>query len=128
MRVLVATGIAARGLDIDQLPHVVNYELPDVPEDDVHRTGRAGLAGNEGHAVLLVFVDGHKLLVDRASAQACSAEGGVCRLRGQFHTARGTGSQERQWCVWWRQARQSFRYPAAWPGRQCASGQCGCGA
>ncbi|MDX1654559.1 MAG: DEAD/DEAH box helicase, partial [Candidatus Competibacteraceae bacterium] len=54
LRVLVATDIAARGLDIDQLPHVVNYELPNVPEDYVHRIGRTGRAGNPGVAVSLV--------------------------------------------------------------------------
>jgi len=64
MRVLVATDIAARGLDIDQLPHVVNFELPNVPEDYVHRIGRTGRAGNEGEAVSLVCVDEHKLLRD----------------------------------------------------------------
>jgi len=64
LRVLVATDIAARGLDIDQLPHVVNYELPNVPEDYVHRIGRTGRAGNEGQAVSLVCVDERKLLGD----------------------------------------------------------------
>lgn len=64
VRVLVATDIAARGLDIDQLPHVVNYELPNVSEDYVHRIGRTGRAGNEGQAVSLVSVDEHKLLAD----------------------------------------------------------------
>ncbi len=64
VRVLVATDIAARGLDIDQLPHVVNYELPNVPEDYVHRIGRTGRAGNEGEAISLVCVDEHKLLKD----------------------------------------------------------------
>jgi len=54
VRVLVATDIAARGLDIDQLPHVVNYELPNVPEDYVHRIGRTGRAGSSGEAVSLV--------------------------------------------------------------------------
>ncbi len=54
VRVLVATDIAARGLDIDQLPHVVNFELPNVPEDYVHRIGRTGRAGNEGEAISLV--------------------------------------------------------------------------
>jgi ATP-dependent RNA helicase RhlE len=63
-RVLVATDIAARGLDIDQLPHVVNFELPNVPEDYVHRIGRTGRAGNEGEAVSLACVDEHKLLRD----------------------------------------------------------------
>lgn len=64
VRVLVATDIAARGLDIDQLPHVVNFELPNVPEDYVHRIGRTGRAGNEGEAVSLVCVDELKLLRD----------------------------------------------------------------
>ncbi|MBF0279006.1 MAG: DEAD/DEAH box helicase [SAR324 cluster bacterium] len=64
VRVLVATDIASRGLDIDQLPHVVNFELPHVPEDYVHRIGRTGRAGNEGEAVSLVCVDEHKLLRD----------------------------------------------------------------
>ena len=62
VRVLVATDIAARGLDIDQLPHVVNFELPSVPEDYVHRIGRTGRAGRGGEAVSLVCVDEHKLL------------------------------------------------------------------
>ncbi len=53
-RVLVATDIAARGLDIDQLPQVVNFELPNVPEDYVHRIGRTGRAGASGSAISLV--------------------------------------------------------------------------
>ncbi|MGI9329927.1 MAG: DEAD/DEAH box helicase [Gammaproteobacteria bacterium] len=57
VRVLVATDIAARGLDIDQLPHVVNYELPNVPEDYVHRIGRTGRAGREGQAISLVCAE-----------------------------------------------------------------------
>lgn len=64
VQVLVATDIAARGLDIDQLPHVVNFELPNVPEDYVHRIGRTGRAGSEGEAVSLVCVDELKLLHD----------------------------------------------------------------
>ena len=64
VRVLVATDIAARGLDIDRLPHVVNFELPHVPEDYVHRIGRTARAGQEGHAVSLVCVDELKLLRD----------------------------------------------------------------
>ncbi len=62
VRVLVATDIASRGLDIDQLPHVVNYELPHVAEDYIHRIGRTGRAGHGGHAVSLVCADEHKLL------------------------------------------------------------------
>ncbi len=61
VRVLVATDIAARGLDIDQLPQVVNFELPNVPEDYVHRIGRTGRAGKEGEAVSLVCVDEHNI-------------------------------------------------------------------
>jgi len=57
VRVLVATDIAARGLDIDNLPHVVNFELPNVPEDYVHRIGRTGRAGLEGEALSLVGND-----------------------------------------------------------------------
>tara|TARA_R110002049_G_scaffold60567_1_gene162508 strand:- start:12101 stop:13396 length:1296 start_codon:yes stop_codon:yes gene_type:complete len=64
IRVLVATDIAARGLDIDKLPYVVNYELPHVPEDYVHRIGRTARAGQDGHAVSLVCVDEHRLLKD----------------------------------------------------------------
>ena len=64
VRVLVATDIAARGLDIDQLPYVVNYELPNVPEDYVHRIGRTARAGLSGQAVSLVCVDELKLLRD----------------------------------------------------------------
>lgn len=64
VRVLVATDIAARGLDIDQLPHVVNFELPNIAEDYLHRIGRTGRAGNEGEAMSLVCVDEHKLLRD----------------------------------------------------------------
>ncbi|MBT2970756.1 MAG: DEAD/DEAH box helicase [Candidatus Thiodiazotropha sp. (ex Ctena orbiculata)] len=64
IRVLVATDIAARGLDIDQLPHVVNYELPNIAEDYVHRIGRTGRAGNEGEAISLVSADEYKLLKD----------------------------------------------------------------
>ena len=64
LRVLVATDIAARGIDIDQLPHVVNYDLPNVPEDYVHRIGRTGRAGATGEAVSLVCVDEHIMLRD----------------------------------------------------------------
>lgn len=64
IRVLVATDIAARGIDIDALPHVVNYELPNVAEDYVHRIGRTGRAGAEGEAVSLVGPDERKNLKD----------------------------------------------------------------
>lgn len=64
IRVLVATDIAARGLDIEQLPHVVNYELPNVPEDYVHRIGRTGRAGASGEAISLVSPEERKLQFD----------------------------------------------------------------
>ena len=64
VRVLVATDIAARGLDIDQLPHVVNFEIPNVPEDYVHRIGRTGRAGRQGLAISLVCGAEHGLFED----------------------------------------------------------------
>ena len=64
LRVLCATDIAARGIDIDQLPHVVNYDLSNVPEDYVHRIGRTGRAGASGEAISLVCVDEHAFLRD----------------------------------------------------------------
>ena len=64
LQVLVATDIAARGIDIDQLPHVVNFELPNVPEDYVHRIGRTGRAGAQGEAISLVCVDENGFLRD----------------------------------------------------------------
>ncbi len=62
VRVLVATDVAARGLDINELPHVVNFDLPKVCEDYVHRIGRTGRAGSEGEAVSLVSADEINLL------------------------------------------------------------------
>ena len=72
VRVLVATDIAARGLDIEQLPHVVNFELPNVAEDYVHRIGRTGRAGASGEAVSLVDREEEKLLkaIERLTKQA----------------------------------------------------------
>ena len=64
IRALVATDIAARGIDIDKLPHVVNFELPNVPEDYIHRIGRTARAGQQGSAISLVCVDELKLLKD----------------------------------------------------------------
>ncbi|MGE1082539.1 DEAD/DEAH box helicase [Pseudomonas shirazensis] len=71
VRILVATDIAARGLDIDQLPHVVNFELPNVEEDYVHRIGRTGRAGRSGEAISLVAPDEEKLLksIERVTRQ-----------------------------------------------------------
>ena len=71
IRVLVATDIAARGIDIDMLPHVVNFELPNVPEDYVHRIGRTGRAGKAGVALSLVCVDENDFLrsIERLTSQ-----------------------------------------------------------
>jgi len=62
IRVLVATDVAARGIDINLLPHVVNFELPRAPEDYVHRIGRTGRAGEEGQAISLVSHDEYSFL------------------------------------------------------------------
>ena len=64
VQVLVATDIAARGLDIEQLPHVINFELPQVAEDYVHRIGRTGRAGHQGHAISLVCAEENSQLRD----------------------------------------------------------------
>ncbi|MBK6787193.1 MAG: DEAD/DEAH box helicase [Betaproteobacteria bacterium] len=64
LQVLVATDIAARGIDIDMLPHVVNFELPNVPEDYVHRIGRTGRAGASGEAISLACLDEEVFLKD----------------------------------------------------------------
>ena len=71
IRALVATDIAARGIDIDELPHVVNYEIPNVSEDYVHRIGRTGRAGNDGAAVNLVSLDeeGFMMEIERFTKQ-----------------------------------------------------------
>jgi ATP-dependent RNA helicase RhlE len=79
VRVLVATDVAARGLDIERLPHVVNYELPHVPGDYVHRIGRTARAGHEGHAISLVCVDEKQLLSDIERLLKCSIEKIVIR-------------------------------------------------
>ena len=99
VRVLVATDIAARGLDIDQLPHVVNYELPNVPEDYIHRIGRTGRAGREGTAVSLVSGEEQKQLRDIERLIGCAVprevlpgyEGG----RAAARTGHADGPSER---------------------------------
>jgi ATP-dependent RNA helicase RhlE len=76
IRALVATDIAARGIDIDDLPHVVNYEIPNVPEDYVHRIGRTGRAGAEGQAVSFVCLDeeGFMQEIERFTKQRITAQ------------------------------------------------------
>ncbi|MES2483716.1 MAG: helicase-related protein, partial [Pseudomonadota bacterium] len=76
IRALVATDIAARGIDIDDLPHVVNYEVPNVPEDYIHRIGRTGRAGKEGQAVSLVCLDeeGFMQEIERFTKQQIPAQ------------------------------------------------------
>jgi ATP-dependent RNA helicase RhlE len=76
IRALVATDIAARGIDIDDLPHVVNYEIPNVPEDYVHRIGRTGRAGHDGAAVSLVCLDeeGFMQEIERFTKQRIPAQ------------------------------------------------------
>lgn len=109
--VLVATDIAARGLDIDQLPFVVNFELPNVPEDYVHRIGRTGRAGSEGSAMSLVDKSEIKLLnaieklikrpierttIDGWSPDMIKAESAYVRERDAHPPARRPGSARRR--------------------------------
>jgi ATP-dependent RNA helicase RhlE len=76
IRALVATDIAARGIDIDELPHVVNYDIPNICEDYVHRIGRTGRAGREGHAINLVSLDeeGFMMEIERFTKQQIPVE------------------------------------------------------
>jgi ATP-dependent RNA helicase RhlE len=109
--VLVATDIAARGLDIDQLPHVVNYEMPNVPEDYVHRIGRTGRAGSTGQALSLVSDDerdrlraiervlGRKINVlplDRSGIATPAPEMGVVRREGEHRQGQRHQGQRAQ--------------------------------
>ena len=99
IRVLVATDIAARGLDIDQLPHVVNFELPQVAEDYVHRVGRTGRAGKEGEAVSLVCGEEKVLLAGiekllRRSIPRTVVPGFETGSRGTAEDVRAQGKNE----------------------------------
>ncbi len=89
LQALVATDIAARGLDIEQLPHVINFDLPHVPEDYVHRIGRTGRAGATGEAISLVCADDKPLLAD---IERCDSAPGAARdhrrLRAESERAR----------------------------------------
>nr|MBA2495384.1 C-terminal helicase domain-containing protein [Acidobacteriota bacterium] len=71
-RVLVATDVAARGIDVDLVSHVINYDVPEVPEDYVHRIGRTGRAGNKGRAItLLTVADEHTMrAIERLTGQS----------------------------------------------------------
>ena len=93
VRVLVATDIAARGLDIDGLPHVVNFDLPHVAEDYVHRIGRTGRAGNSGEAISLVGADDRPLLTAIEKLLKRSIERGELPL---FTAPESTPSTERR--------------------------------
>ncbi len=110
LQVLVATDIAARGIDIDQLPHVVNYDLPNVPEDYVHRIGRTGRAGATGEAISLVCVDEFGLLrdIERLIKRELprevvagfipdpNAKAQPIQLRSQGHQPQGRGQRQGQ--------------------------------
>jgi ATP-dependent RNA helicase RhlE len=99
VRVLVATDVASRGIDIEELPIVVNYELPYSPEDYVHRIGRTGRAGSSGEAISLVEPEEHKLLADierllkRSIPRETLALGGSSSEPGARHEPRGHGRE-----------------------------------
>lgn len=93
VQVMVATDVAARGLDIDDLPLVVNYELPHVPEDYIHRIGRTGRAGAAGEAISFCAPEEEKYLADierllKRKIPVNQAEGGAPRREGRHETAR----------------------------------------
>jgi ATP-dependent RNA helicase RhlE len=106
IRVLVATDIAARGLDIDQLPHVVNYDIPNVPEDYVHRIGRTGRAGRDGLAVSLVsgaehglFEDIRKLVKSRFQPKPSTATSRPSRCPGDRNRRRNAPASARETAI-----------------------------
>ena len=99
--ILVATEVAARGLDIDGLPHVVNYELPTIPQDYVHRIGRTGRAGLEGDAISLVCIDEADLLADIETAPAQADPVGVrAGLRARPIHPRRADPRDPAWRRW----------------------------
>jgi len=112
-QVLVATDIASRGIDIDLLDHVVNYDLPHVPEDYIHRIGRTGRAGASGHAVSLVSTDESQQLrdierlinrrIDRETVEGFAPEQAILDhpvtakpARGQRPSKKGNGGKNRK--------------------------------
>lgn len=98
VRVLVATDIAARGLDIDQLPQVINFDLPAVAEDYVHRIGRTGRAGNPGNATSLVAPDEGKLLqaINRLTGKNIALEAVAGFEPSKQHGSGGDGNERRR--------------------------------
>ena len=139
VKVLVATDIAARGLDIEELPHVVNYDLPHVPEDYVHRIGRTGRAGSTGEALSLVCSEDRPLLgaierlinkkietriaegFERGSAPAAEQES---RAPREQRSSRGGQRQPREQQRTQREPRQeSQRQGAGKPQQQRSGGQ-----
>ena len=100
VRVLVATDIAARGIDISQLPHVVNYELPNISEDYVHRIGRTGRAGHEGIALSLVcgeeidYLEGIEKLIKK-DIEKVEVEGFTSAQKRVADPSRKQGGQQR---------------------------------
>ena len=129
----MATDIAARGIDIDQLPHVVNFELPNVPEDYVHRIGRTGRAGASGEAISLVCVDEEIFLrdIERLIKRSiprevvpgfeppASEKRRADRARPHDHRRRRHAAQRRRRPRWLRRRRRWTRRPGA---RQPAAG------
>ena len=130
LQVLVATDIAARGIDIDQLPHVVNFDLPNVPEDYVHRIGRTGRAGATGEAVSLVCVDEAAAARHRAADQARDSAGSDRGLRTRSEREAGAdpaapraATAARRWRRRWQSpaARRRLRPAGRETRRQCAT-------
>ena len=120
VRALVATEVAARGLDIKELPHVVNYELPNVPEDYVHRIGRTGRAGATGIAVSLVAPDeigpaeGHREGAAQADSAAAAAAFRASRAAARIASRRPRGTHNRS---------RTQPQAAAAPGKRAAAGK-----